>query len=52
VVVGGGQLAQAFYKYRDNNSVVIFASGVSDSSCTDQKEFDREKKTSRNYTQR
>ncbi|MBK2094717.1 NAD(P)-dependent oxidoreductase [Francisella philomiragia] len=44
MVVGGGQLAQAFYKYRDNNSVVIFASGVSDSSCTDQKEFDREKK--------
>ncbi|MBK2297070.1 Rossmann-fold NAD(P)-binding domain-containing protein [Francisella philomiragia] len=44
MVVGGGQLAQVFHNYRDNDSVVIFASGVSNSSCTDQKEFDREKK--------
>ncbi|MEY8673118.1 NAD(P)-dependent oxidoreductase [Francisella philomiragia] len=44
MVVGNGQLAQAFYKYKDNDSIVVFASGVSNSSCTEQKEFDRERK--------
>ncbi|MBK2267757.1 Rossmann-fold NAD(P)-binding domain-containing protein [Francisella philomiragia] len=44
MVVGGGQLAQAFYNYQNNEGVTIFASGVSDSSCIEQKEFDRERK--------
>lgn len=44
MVVGNGQLAQVFYKYKDNGNVVIFASGVSNSSCTEQREFDRERK--------
>ncbi|MED7787517.1 NAD(P)-dependent oxidoreductase [Francisella sp. 19X1-34] len=44
MVVGSGQLAEVFYHYKDDDSVVIFASGVSNSNCTEQKEFDREGK--------
>ncbi|MBK2025279.1 NAD(P)-dependent oxidoreductase [Francisella philomiragia] len=43
MVVGGGQLAKAFKHFIDNENVVIFASGVSNSNCTDTSEFEREK---------
>ncbi|AJI48201.1 NAD(P)-dependent oxidoreductase [Francisella philomiragia] len=43
MVVGGGQLANAFQSYQFNDDVVIFASGVSNSNCTDKSEFDRER---------
>lgn len=43
MIIGNGQLAQAF---KDNELVntCIFASGVSNSSCSDTKEFERELK--------
>ncbi|MBK2105433.1 NAD-dependent epimerase/dehydratase family protein [Francisella philomiragia] len=43
MVVGGGQLAQAFASYLDDDAVIIFASGVSNSGCIEQSQFDREK---------
>ncbi len=42
MVIGSGQLAQIF-KTGDWNDVCIFASGVSNSSCSDPLEFEREK---------
>jgi len=41
-VIGNGQLAKAFHNFLDNN-VVILASGVSNSNCTDKQQFEREK---------
>jgi len=43
MIVGNGLLANAFDSYRDNNSIIFFASGVSNSNETDKKNFDREK---------
>jgi len=44
MIFGDGMLANAFSKYSDvNPNIVIFASGVSDSSCTDEDEFKRER---------
>jgi hypothetical protein len=44
MIVGNGLIAKAFYEnYANNDDVLIFASGVSNSSNTDPKEFLREK---------
>lgn len=44
MIIGGGLIARAFEeKYQDAHDVVIFASGVSNSQCSDVKEFEREK---------
>lgn len=43
MVVGGGQLAKAFSTYAQDANICIFASGVSNSSCIIESEFDREK---------
>lgn len=42
MVVGNGLVAQAFEPYHDDRSVIIFASGVSNSTATDPAEFERE----------
>jgi len=43
MVIGNGLIAKAFKEYSNNNSFVIFASGVSDSLQNDPGEFVREK---------
>lgn len=48
VVVGSGQLANIFKNSKIENTVV-FASGVSDSKCTDNHAFDRETKLLKLY---
>ncbi len=42
MIIGGGQLATAL-QGRDRKDVCMLASGVSNSSCVDQKEFERER---------
>ena len=42
MVVGNGLIASQFYNYHLNKDVLIFASGVSNSSNKLQSEFDRE----------
>ena len=42
MVVGSGLLANTFESYRDNEDVIIFASGVSNSGCVDPEQFKRE----------
>jgi nucleoside-diphosphate-sugar epimerase len=45
MIIGGGLIARAFEeKYHDAHDVVIFASGVSNSQCSEVKEFERDKK--------
>jgi len=44
VLIGNGMLASYFENYLSNNGVLIFASGVSNSSQIDEKEFARERK--------
>lgn len=44
MIIGKGLLAKAFEYYINDNSIVIFASGVSNSKETNSKEFDREKR--------
>lgn len=39
MIIGSGDIAQAL---NDRNEFIFFASGVSNSSCTDKKEFQRE----------
>ncbi len=43
MITGSGQLAKIFNNFSSENSLVIFASGVSNSNCKDQKEYEREK---------
>jgi len=43
MIIGSGQLAKVFAKSQIQDNVCIFASGVSNSSCTDEKQFEREK---------
>jgi len=43
MVIGNGLIANAFKKFSEDNSIVIFASGVSDSLQTSPGEFQREK---------
>ena len=43
-VIGNGMLAQALLNYfKTNQDLVFFASGVSNSDCTDTKQFERER---------
>lgn len=42
MIIGNGQLSKAFADH-DTEAVCIFASGVSDSSCCDASQFEREK---------
>lgn len=42
MVIGKGLIGEAFSIYKDNNNVLIFASGVSNSKNEIQSEFDRE----------
>ena len=44
MIIGRGMLANAFKAYQDNDEVIIFASGVSNSQEKEMKEFDRELK--------
>ncbi|WP_279167524.1 hypothetical protein [Pseudoalteromonas distincta] len=43
MIVGNGQIAKAFKKREGLSQVVIFASGVANSNCVDENEFEREK---------
>jgi len=43
MIIGNGQLAKAFHKSQLKDDVCIFASGVSNSNCTDEKQFERER---------
>lgn len=43
MIVGSGQIAKAFQDSEELSQYVIFASGVANSACTDEHEFDREK---------
>jgi len=43
MLIGNGLLANTFLKYKNDNSVLIFASGVSNSLETNETEFNREK---------
>jgi len=42
MIIGNGQLANAFKEF-DDKEIVIFASGVADSNCIDEKQFERER---------
>ncbi|MBE3607086.1 NAD(P)-dependent oxidoreductase [Campylobacter sp. RM13119] len=44
MIIGNGQLAKAFQKSKLKDNVCIFASGVSNSSCVDEEQFERERK--------
>ena len=43
MIIGDGMLASMFIDYKNSNNIIIFASGVSNSSETREKEFLREK---------
>ncbi len=43
MVIGNGMIAKEFENYRHDDHIVIFASGVSDSTNTDNRAFEREK---------
>lgn len=43
MVVGSGMIAKAFSRYNDNDDVIIFASGVSNSKEEDESSFEKEK---------
>lgn len=43
MVIGNGLVANGFGMYKNNDQVVVFASGVSNSNNTDQAAFDRER---------
>jgi len=49
MVVGSGMLAKAFERFRDDASVIIFASGVSNSSEANPEAFEREEKLLRSF---
>ena len=42
MIIGNGLLAKAFIEYKNNDEIVIFASGVSNSLEEKQSEFKRE----------
>jgi nucleoside-diphosphate-sugar epimerase len=43
MIVGNGIIAKAFLTYKENDEVLIFASGVSNSTNLDQAQFERER---------
>lgn len=50
MVAGNGLIAKKFEKYKDNDSFIIFASGVSNSKSTDSEEYERETTLLQKYT--
>jgi hypothetical protein len=42
MIVGNGLISNAFKGYENDDSIIIFASGVSDSTCNDKEKFERE----------
>lgn len=44
MIIGNGLVAKAFNSYKDSDRYILFASGVSNSTCTDKQMFDREEK--------
>ena len=45
MIIGAGMIGSAFaHHYKDSNDILIFASGVSDSTCVDPIKFAREKR--------
>lgn len=51
MVIGNGMLAQAFKHYADNDDIIIFASGVSNSREQDDASFSREYDLMKTYAQ-
>lgn len=49
VIVGNGQLARRFQGLLLDKECILFASGVSNSRCTDVQEFEREEKLLKDY---
>lgn len=49
MVIGKGLLARTFQQFKDDDGVLIFGSGVSNSQQTEQSEFDREKNLLSSY---
>lgn len=49
MIIGNGQLAKAFQKSKLKDDTCIFASGVSNSSCTDERQFEKRKKSFNRY---
>jgi len=43
MILGNGLLAKTFAKYKDDDKIIIFASGVSNSLSIDKEEYEREK---------
>ena len=43
MIIGNGLIANSFIKYKDDNDVLVFASGVSNSKEVRKREFEREK---------
>ncbi len=56
MIIGNGMIASAFREFKDNDNVLIFASGVSNSQETNKNAFQREQKliedTIQNYGQK
>lgn len=52
MVVGSGLMAKAFAEYSNNDEVLIFASGVSNSKEIDPKAFERERLLLQNYLEK
>lgn len=52
MVVGTGLLAKAFFEYENNDDIIIFASGVSNSKETSQEQFDREANLLNSYLEK
>ncbi|MFN5841955.1 MAG: hypothetical protein ACK45G_01855, partial [Bacteroidota bacterium] len=52
MIVGSGLLANAFSSFRSVDDMVIFASGVSNSTSTDRNQYDREVELLRKYINR
>ena len=42
MLVGSGLIASAFLDYKDNDDVIVIASGISNSKETDYKKYQRE----------
>jgi nucleoside-diphosphate-sugar epimerase len=49
MIIGKGLIAKAFERYNDNDDIIIFSSGVSNSSETKESEFEREESLLKEY---
>lgn len=52
MVIGKGLIASTFEEYKNNKQILLFASGISDSTCKEPKEFLREEKLLYKYIQK